>query len=230
MSDMVEACERSDRCQVDLEFLYRQPLICSASRRSGRSSGGARSPTSTDQEDDMPEATTILIGSLTSAGVAMRAALAGISPEEMTREPGEGWRSIESLLGEATMAMRDALVAIGHEDLPEVPGGFEARYARWGMAAELDEAVPDLAPIFSEHLETLGGAVRTPGPHHLDDPVDPPGSLDEDGHFPFSTVGTMIFSVSGRIHFLAGEASGIRLALGKSPATDPFDDLLGGGD
>jgi hypothetical protein len=178
----------------------------------------------------MPEATTILSGSLTSAGVAMRAALAGINPEEMTREPGDGWRCIESLLGEATMAMREALVAIGHEDLPEVPGGFEARYARWGTAAELDEAVPDLTPIFSEHLEALGGAVRTLGPHSLDEPVDPPGSLDDDGHFSFSTVGTMILSVSGRIHLLAGEASGIRLALGKSAAGEPFDDLLGGGD
>ena len=177
----------------------------------------------------MPEVTTILNGSLTTAAVAMRAALAGLSPEEMNREPGDGWRTVESLLGEATMAMRDALIAIGHEDLPEVPGGFEARYARWGTAAELDEAVPDLTPIFSEHLETLGGAVRTLGPHHLDDPVDPPGSLDEDGHFPFSTVGTMIHSVSGLIHFLAGEASILRLALGKPPAADPIDDLLGGG-
>lgn len=177
----------------------------------------------------MPEATTILNGSLTTAGVAMRAALAGLSLEEMTREPGDVWRNIESLLGEATMAMRDALLAIGHEDLPEVPVGFEARYARWGTAAELDEAVLDLTAIFSAHLEALGRVVRTLKPHHLDEPVDPPGSLDEDGHFQFDTIGTMIYSVSGRIHFLAGEASVIRLGLGKPPAADPFDDLLGGG-
>ena len=56
----------------------------------------------------------------------MRMALTEISPEDMAREPGDGWRSIESLLGEATNALRDTLVAIGHENLPEVPGGFEA--------------------------------------------------------------------------------------------------------
>jgi hypothetical protein len=78
-------------------------------------------------------------------------------------------------------------------------------------------------------LEALGRVVRTLKPHHLDEPVDPPGTLDEDGHFPFDTVGTMVYSVSGRIHFLAEEVSVIRLALGKPPAADPFDDLLGGG-
>jgi hypothetical protein len=62
--------------------------------------------------------------------------VAGIHAEEMGREPGDGWRSIESLLGEATMAMRDTLLATGHEDMPDVPDGFQARYARWGTGVE----------------------------------------------------------------------------------------------
>ena len=177
----------------------------------------------------MPDVRVILSASLASAGIAMRMALTEISPEDMTREPGDGWRSIESLLGEATNALRDTLVAIGHENLPEVPGGFEARYARWGTGAELDQAVPDLTPVFSGHLETLGGAVRSLGANALDEAIDPPGSFDEDGSFFFATVGMMILSMSGYIHFLAGEASVIRLALAKPPAADAVDDLLGGG-
>jgi hypothetical protein len=183
-----------------------------------------------DEEGDVPEVTAILSSSLTSAGISMRAAVAGIRPEDMAREPGAGWRSIEALLGEATMALRDALLGIGHEDLPEVPGGFEARYARWGTGAELDEAAPDLSAIFSEHLETLAEAVRTIGPHHLDEPSDPPGAFDEDGLFFFATVGKMILSVSGHVHLLAGEASVIRVALGKPAASDPFDKLFNGDD
>ena len=175
----------------------------------------------------MPDVRDILSGSLASAGIAMRMALTEISPEDMAREPGDGWRSIESLLGEATNALRDTLVAIGHENLPEVPGGFETRYARWGTGAELDRAVPDLTPIFSGHLETLGGAVRSLGANALDEAIDPPGSFDEDGSFFFATVGMMILSMSGYIHFLAGEASMIRLALGKPAAPNPFDDFFG---
>ncbi|MHC5537259.1 hypothetical protein ACYOEI_03365 [Singulisphaera rosea] len=174
----------------------------------------------------MPEVTAIFIISLTTAGISMRSAVAGICAKEMDREPGNGWRSIESLLGEATMALRETLVTIRHEDLPEVPDGFEARYARWGTGAELEETVPDLTLIFSEHLETLIGALRSLGPHHLSEPVDSPGAFDEDGLFYFATVEKMILSVSGYIHLLAGEASVIRLALGKPAALDPCDELL----
>jgi hypothetical protein len=108
----------------------------------------------------MPDVATILSHSLTSAGIAMGAALAGIGFKDMVHDPGPNLRNLESLLGEATMALRDTLVAIGREDLPEVPDGFEARYARRGAEAEADEAVPGLRATFSEHLEALAGAVR----------------------------------------------------------------------
>jgi hypothetical protein len=68
------------------------------------------------------------------------------------------------------------------------------------------------------------------GPHHLDEPADPSTAFDEDGLFSFTTVEEMILAVSGYAHFLAGEASMIRLALGKPAASDPFDDLFNGTD
>jgi hypothetical protein len=178
----------------------------------------------------MPEVAAFLSHSITSAGISMRAALAGLGPEDMAREPGPEWRSVESLLGEATMALRETLVAIGHADLPHVPPGFEARYARWGTGAEPEEAVPGLPAIFSEHLQVLANAVRGLGPQRLDEPSDPPGSFGEEGVFHFATVGEMIFSASGYVHFLAGEASVIRLALGKPAASDPFDEPFNGAD
>jgi hypothetical protein len=178
----------------------------------------------------MPEVAAFLSRSITSAGISMRAALAGLGPEDMAREPGPEWRSVESLLGEATMALRDTLLAIGHQDLPDVPVGFQARYACWGTGAELDEVVLDLPAIFSEHLETLADAVRALGPHHLDEPANPSTAFDEDGLFSFTTVKEMIIAVSGYAHFLAGEASMIRLALGRPAASDPFDELFNGTD
>jgi hypothetical protein len=187
-------------------------------------------PTVSGKESGMPEVATVIDHSLASAGVSMRGALAGISPDDMAREPGPEWRSLESILGEATMALRDTLLAIGHEDLPDVPAGFQARYARWGTGAELDEVVLDLPAIFSEHLETLADAVRALGPHHLDELANPSTAFDEDGLFSFRTVKEMIIAVSGYAHFLAGEASMIRLALGRPAASDPFDELFNGTD
>jgi hypothetical protein len=128
------------------------------------------------------------------------------------------------------MALRDTLTAIEYEGLPNVPEGFEARYARWGSGADSDsdEAVLDLSTIFRHHLEALVEAMRTLGPHDLDEPSDPPGAFGEDGIFSFETIGEMILSVSGLIHLLAGEASVVRLALGMPAASDPFDELLNG--
>jgi hypothetical protein len=177
----------------------------------------------------MPDVATILSHSLTSAGIAMGAALAGIGLKDMVRDPGPNLRNLESLLGEATMALRDTLLAIGREDLPEVPEGFEARYARWGTGAEMEEAVRGLRAVFSEHLEALADAVRGLENRRFDEASNHSSTaFDDDGFFSFATIGEMIFSVSSYVHFLAGEASVIRLALGKPAASDPFDELLGG--
>ncbi len=174
-------------------------------------------------------ATDTLRGNLSSAGIAMRMALAEFDPEEMAHEPEIGLRSIETLLGEATIALRDTLTIIEHEDLPEVPRGFEARYARWGTGAELDEVDVDLPLIFLGHLEALKGAIRTLEADDLDEILDPPGSFGEDGLFSFETVGRMIAAVSGLVHFFASEASMIRVALGKPVARgDSFDDFSEG--
>jgi hypothetical protein len=178
----------------------------------------------------MPGAATVIDFNLNSARASMRAALRGIGPEELARELGPGWRSMESVLGEATMVLRDTLLAASEDDVPEVPGGFEARYARWGTGARPDKAFLGLHGIFSEHVEALAGAVQRLGPGRFDEPCDPPDAFDEEGLFSFATLGEMVFAALAYLHFLAGEASVVRLALGKPPAPDPFEELLGGAD
>jgi hypothetical protein len=175
----------------------------------------------------MADLANMLSHSLTSAGITMGAALAGIGLKDFVRDPGANLRNLDSLLGEATMVLRDTLLAIGREDLPEVPDGIEARYARWGTGAEVDEAVPGVRAIFSEHLVALADVVRTLENHRFDEASSySSAAFDDDGFFSFATIGEMIFSVASYVHFVAGEASVIRLGLGMPAASDPFDELL----
>jgi hypothetical protein len=93
----------------------------------------------------------------------------------------------------------------------------------------VDEAVPGLRAIFPEHLEALADAVRGLENHRFDEASNySSAAFDDDGFFSFATIGEMIFSVSSYVQFLAGEASVIRLGLGKLAACDPFDELFGG--
>ena len=55
-------------------------------------------------------------------------------------------------------------------------------------------------------------------------------AVREQALFSFATLGEMIFTASAYVHFLAGEASVLRLALGKPAAPDPFDGLFDGAD
>ncbi len=96
----------------------------------------------------MADAIRIFRGSLSTARLAMQLALTEIDSEELAREPGEGMRSIESLLGEATIALREGIEVVGREIPPEIPDGFAMRYARWGTRAELNEAEFDLVSAF----------------------------------------------------------------------------------
>ena len=139
----------------------------------------------------MPEAAAFLSHSITSAGISMRAALAGLGPEDMVREPGSEWRSVESLLGKATMALRDSLVAIGHADLPDVPEGFLASSGTLGDGGRFGRSHRRTGPRSSRNtLEALVGAVQSLGPHHLSEPVDSPGAFDERGLFFFRRLET----------------------------------------
>jgi hypothetical protein len=196
-----------------------------ADARSFRAESGCGRPLV--RGDGMAAMSSVLRQSLTVAGASMEAALAGTDPEDMEREPGPEWRSIDFILGEATMVLREALLAIGDAGVPDVPENFEARFGRWGTGAELGNEDRDLRVIFSEHLKALDEVVQSLEDHRLDEPYDFQIEFDEDGVFAATTIGEMIFSTSLYVQFLAGEASMMALALGK-PGGDPFDKLLNG--
>jgi hypothetical protein len=125
----------------------------------------------------------------------------------------------------AAAADREVLRYLGVADLPDLPDGFEARFARWGTGEDGETSRYDssLLEIVASHRDALVRATGSLDAAGLNEPVDPPDHFDEEALFEFGTVGEMILAASAYTSFLAGEASVVRLALGKAPMDDPFD-------
>lgn len=173
---------------------------------------------------------TILLQNLAFSRRWMLDAVRDLSSPELSRRPSPGFRSCARLLGMAAVADREVLRFLEVVDLPDVPAGFEARFARWGMGEDgetlrYDFALPE---IFASHRNALIRATGSLPAARLDEPVDPPDHLDEEGLFEFGTVGEMIAATSFYTCFLVGEMSIVRVALGKAPVDDPFDAALRG--
>jgi DinB superfamily len=172
----------------------------------------------------MSSAITILLQDLASSRRLMLDAVRDLSATELTRRPTPDLRSCAEILGMAVVAEREVLHHLGATDLPAVPAGFEARFARWGTGEDGETGYHGTLPeIFASHRNVLARATGRLDPANLDEPVDPPDHLDEEALFRFGTVGEMILTLSAYTCFLAGEASAIRLALGRAAVDDPLE-------
>ncbi len=175
----------------------------------------------------MNSAITILLQTLASSRRLMLDSVRDLSAEDLARQPTPVLRSCARILGMAIAAEREVLRHLGATDLPTVPAGFEARFARWGTGEEAETAYHDALPeVFASHRNALARATGTLDPADLDEPVDPPDHLDEEAMFRFGTVGEMIVTLSAYTCFLVGEASVARLTLGKAAVDDPFEQAI----
>jgi hypothetical protein len=173
----------------------------------------------------MNSAVAMLLQSLACSRRLMLDSVRDLSASELSHRADLAQRSTARLLGMAAAADREVLRYLGVADLPDLPDGFEARFARWG-AGEDDETLrydSCLPEIVASHRDALFRATGSLDAEGLDEPVDPPDHFDEEGLFEFGTVGEMILAASAYTSFLAGEASVVRLALGKALVDDPFD-------
>jgi hypothetical protein len=172
----------------------------------------------------MNSAINILLQDLGSSRRLMLDAVRDLSAAELARRPAPALRSCAGILGMVVVADREVLRHLGATDLPAVPAGFEARFARRGTGEEGETGHHDVLPeIFASHRNALARATGRLGPVDLDEPVDPPDRLDEEAMFRFGTVGEMILTLSAYTYYLAGEASVVRLALGKAAVDDSFE-------
>jgi hypothetical protein len=170
-------------------------------------------------------AVTLLLQSLASSRRLMLGSVRDLSTAELARQATPALRSCARILGLVVVADHEVLRHLGTTDLPAVPEGFEARFARWGTGEDGETSRYDssLPEIFASHRNALVRATGTLGPADLDEPVEPPDHLDEEALFEFGTVGEMILTLAAYTCFLVGEASVARLALGKAAVDDPFD-------
>ena len=125
----------------------------------------------------------------------------------------------------AALADRKVLRLLGVADVPDLPAGFEVRFARWGTGGDGETSPYDasLPEFFAMHRNALVRAIGSLDAARFDEPVGPPDHLDQEGLFEFGTVGEMILAASAYTSSLAGEVSIVRVALGKVPVHDPFD-------
>jgi Protein of unknown function (DUF664) len=172
----------------------------------------------------MNSAVTMLSQTLASSRRLMLDAVRDLSAAELARQPTSALRSCARILSMAVVAEREVLHHLGATDLPAVPEGFEVRFARRGTGEEGETGYHDALPeIFASHRNAVARATAALGPADLDEPIDPPDHLDEEAMFRFETVGEMIVTLSAYTCFLVGEASVVRLALGKATVDDPFE-------
>jgi hypothetical protein len=170
-------------------------------------------------------AVSMLLHGLASSRRLMLDSVRDLTAKELSSRPSPALRSCARLLGMAVAADREVLRLLGVVNLPDLPAGFEARFARWGTGADgetlgYDSSLPE---TFASHRNALVRATRSLDAAALDEPLDPPDHLDDEALFEFGTVGEMIQAASAYTFSLVGEVSIVRVALGKVPVYDPFD-------
>jgi DinB superfamily len=172
----------------------------------------------------MNPAVAMLLDNLASSRRLMLDSVRDLSAAELSRPPSPALRSCVWLLGMAAVADQEVLRLLEVVELPELPAGFEARFARWGTGQDGDTLRYDssLPEIFASQRDALIRATAALDAAALDEPVDPPDHLDEEALFEFGTVGEMVLAASAYTSFLVGEVSAVRLALGKAPIEDPL--------
>src|SRR5260370_1246372 len=105
----------------------------------------------------MNPAVTMLLHSLAASRRLMLDSVRDISAAKLSRQPTPALRSCARLLGMAVVADREPLHHLDATDLPDLPEGFEARFARWGMGEDgetlwYDSSLPE---IFASHRDAL---------------------------------------------------------------------------
>jgi hypothetical protein len=177
----------------------------------------------------MNTAVGMLLNHLTLSRQLMLDSVCDLSTAELSWSPSPDHRSCAQLLGVATVADREVLRRLNVDDLPDVPAGFEMRFALWGFGDDSERAGDDssMPVIFAAHRDALIRTTAFLDSDRLDVPVGP-NHLDEEAMFPFETTGEMILATSAYTSFLVGKASSVRLALGRLPVEDPIVESIGG--
>lgn len=135
-----------------------------------------------------------------------------LSPEEFLHRPVAKANCAAWIVGHLILTDRQALARLGVNDLPELPEGFEQRFARDEHAPSAAEYgdVRLLQPLWNRHRDLLAEAVRRLPAEEFDKPLEQPRPL-------FKTIGEMLVFMSLHPTMHAGQLSTIRRSLGRPP-------------
>jgi hypothetical protein len=153
-----------------------------------------------------------IIYSIKSAQMTVDAMTADLKRAEWEHRAVPGSNCPAWLIGHLILVDRRALEWAGVTDLPELPAGFEARFARQtdaAMAASFGDS-SILIPLFDQHREMLIKAVANLPTSKFQEPAPRPSPR-------FSTFGEFFLFMGLHAALHAGQISTIRRSLGRPP-------------
>jgi uncharacterized damage-inducible protein DinB len=135
-----------------------------------------------------------------------------LTPGDYLHRPVAGANCAAWTLGHLVMSGRSMMTRFGAVDLPQLPEGFEAAYARDAQApkAESFPHVERLRPLFQQHHDQFVELVQTLPLDRVNEKLDKP-------HRMFSTLGELAAFAPVHISMHAGQISTIRRSLGRPP-------------
>ena len=136
-----------------------------------------------------------------------------LKPQEWEFQPVPGSNCAAWIVGHLAFVDRRALGRLEATDLPEVPVGFEERFAFTRTKAGEQKGYGDpkeLTKLFDLHRDKLIEEVRKASPELMTKPIDPPNPR-------FSRIDELLtfMSIHSALHI--GHLSTIRRGLGYAP-------------
>jgi uncharacterized damage-inducible protein DinB len=160
----------------------------------------------------MATANDIIVHSAISAGKLLRRFTEDLKPQEYLHRPTPQANCTAWLLGHLILADRGILKKLDVADIPELPAGFDKRFARDDTAPQANDFgdVSLLLPLFEKLHALVVQKVRDLSAAELDKPT-------EKQHPMFSTIGQWLNYMSHHITMHVGQITLIRRSLGRPP-------------
>lgn len=149
---------------------------------------------------------------ITTSQTMLDSFIKDLSEDEFLHRPVPGANCAAWIVGHLIQTDRSALKRVGVQDLPPLPEGFEARFARDERAPAAAEYgdVGVLRPLWNQHRELLAETVRRLPEAQFKELLEQPRPL-------FKTVGEMLHFMALHPTMHAGQISTIRRSLGRPP-------------
>ncbi len=160
----------------------------------------------------MNTASQALSHGITAANNAFQFFSADIAGSDWTHRVCKDASCAAWITGHLILSARGMMKAMGVENLPALPEGFEARFARNESAPKADDFgdTSILVPLFKAHHEHFAASVAALSPETLTKKLDKPTPM-------FGTVGELAAFAPIHIAMHMGQISTIRRSLGRPP-------------